>query len=414
MKKILALTFATAALSAVAAPEVTGVTVSVDAERRTAGVAYHLSEDAVITFDVLTNGVSIGGALLRGAVGDVNRKVEAGDRSLVWCWPGDVDGAQLSAAATVRVTAWPLDSLPDYMVCDLRATKALTFYANAESIPGGVGDDMYKTDYMVFRRIPAKGVKWLMGSPEGEDGRASTGESRHWVTFENDYYMAIYEVTQRQYARAMGIGDVTTDTTEFPTSVTNAPTCPLDGARWVMARSAHADWNWVPPDKVTRGGSSSFIVGKIAAKCGFTVDMPTDAEWEYACRAGEGAARHDGSTGTSTLDELGWYAGNADGAIHPVGLKKPNRWGLYDMYGNVAEWCLDWYSPEVGDADSAVVTDPKGPTASSPSLYQRVLRGGSITSSADKLRSASRVSCNIGTKAGNGFRVVALNVSLAE
>ena len=414
MKKILSVILPAISFVALAAPEVSGVNVSVDAILRTATVSYSLSEDAVVTFDVLTNGVSIGGANLQGVVGDVNRRVEAGSRTLVWCWPQDLNGPQLPAATTVRVTAWPLDSLPDYIVCDLCSSGALSFYANAESIPGGVGDDRYKTDYLVMRRIPAKGVTWQMGSPEGEDGRAGDSEAQHRVTFTNDYYMAIYELTQRQYARAMGIGDVTTDTVEFPTSVTNAPTCPLDGVRWVMTRSAAADWNWVPPDKVPRGGSSAFILGKLSGKAGFTVDLPTEAEWEYACRAGESAARYDGAGNSSTLGDLAWYAANAGGVIHPVGLKQPNRWGLYDMYGNVPEWCLDWYSPEIGGTGDSVVTNPVGPSASSPTLYHRVLRGGSITSGANSLRSAARVGCNFQTKNGNGFRVVALNVSLAE
>ena len=415
MKKILSVVLPAISFVALAAPEVSGVNVSVDAVRRTTTVSYSLSEDAVVTFDVLTNGVSIGGANLQGVVGDVNRRVEAGSRTLVWCWPQYLNGPQLPAAATVRVTAWPLNDLPDYIVCECSA-GALSFYANAESIPGGVGDDRYKTDYLVLRRIPAKGVIWQMGSPESETGRAGDSEARHRVTFTNDYYMGIYEVTQRQYERAMGIGDITTDTSEgeFPISITNAPTYPLDGARWVMTRSAHPSWNWAPPDQMPRGGSSAFILGKLSGKTGFTFDLPTEAEWEYACRAGEGAARYDGTGDSSTLGDLAWYAANAGGAIHPVGLKKPNRWGLYDMYGNVPEWCLDWYSPEIGGSGDSVVTNPVGPTASSPALYNHVARGGSIASSADSLRSAARVGRNLGTKVGSGFRMVALNVSLAE
>ena len=414
MKKILSVILPAISFVALAAPEVSDVNVSVDAVFRTTTVSYSLSEDAVVTFDVLTNGVSIGGANLQGVVGDVNRMVEAGSRTLVWCWPQELNGPQLPAAATVRVTAWPLDDLPDYIVCDLCTSGALSFYANAESIPGGVGDDRYKTDYLVLRRIPAKGVTWQMGSPESETGRAGNSEARHRVTFTNDYYMGIYEVTQRQYERAMGIGDVTTDTTEFPTSITNAPTYPLDGVRWVMGRSAQAGWNWVPPDKVARDGNPTFILGMLSGKTGFTFDLPTEAEWEYACRAGEGAARYDGTGDSSTLGDLAWYAANAGGAIHPVGLKKPNRWGLYDMYGNVPEWCLDWYSPEIGGESDSVVTNPVGPSVASPTLYHRVLRGGSKASGADSLRSAARVGCNFQTKGVNGLRVVALNVSLAE
>ena len=107
--------------------------------------------------------------------------------------------------------------------------------------------------------------------------------------------------------------------------------------------------------------------------------MPTEAEWEYACRAGTTTAYN---TGASIIDNTGWYEANSDKKTHPVGQKPANAWGLYDMHGNVWEWCWDWY----GNYSSGAQTDPVG--ASSGSF--RVFRGGSWFTSAQFARSALR------------------------
>ena len=163
MKKCM-IVFSLFAATATAAPVVSDVAVSVDAVNRTTAVTYKLSEAAVVTFDVRTNGVSIGGVYLQGTVGDVNRRLSAGEKKLTWCWPKGADGVALTAGATATVTAWSLDNLPDYIVCDFSENNTLSFYANAESIPGGIQDDRYKTDCFVLRRIPAKGVVWKMST----------------------------------------------------------------------------------------------------------------------------------------------------------------------------------------------------------------------------------------------------------
>ena len=413
MKNLISLLVFSASAMAWCAPEVSILGVTVDQVRRTTTVRYSLSETAVVTFDVQTNGVSIGGAKLRGTVGDVNRKIAAGERTAVWCWPNGADGVALSADAAAVVTAWPLDHLPDFIVCDLCANKGFFFYADAESIPGGIGDRRYKTDYLVIRRIPAKGVVWKMGSSQS----GIYAETQHLVTFTNDYYMAVYETTQRQFERIMGIQSE--DSQHFILSATNAPALPMDGLKhWQNLRGA-LGFSWNPPDDAKRGGRADLPLGMLSSKTGFTFDLPTDAEWEYACRAGEGAERYDGTDDASTLENLAWGAANSGGKIHEVGLKAPNRWGLYDMYGNVGEWCLDHWTTNLCSLAGNIATNPPGPAfadkgAAGNTQYNRVLRGGNVSSAADVFRSAARRPQWITTTPFTGFRVVALNVKLEE
>ena len=110
---------------------------------------------------------------------------------------------------------------------------------------------------------------------------------------------------------------------------------------------------------------------KLSEKEGKRYRLPTEAEWEYACRAGTKTAYYTGD-GEAALAEAGWYIANSDFKTHPVAQKKPNAWGLYDLHGNVYQWCSDVYGPYNGDA-----TDPTGADASKEANSSRVLRGGS-------------------------------------
>ena len=143
-----------------------------------------------------------------------------------------------------------------------------------------------------------------------------------------------------------------------------------------------ADRPWPANADVTAG---SFL-GRLRAKTGLTgFDLPTEAQWEYACRGGTTTALNSGKDLTAAkgpcpnMDEVGWYEKNSGGTTHPVGGRRPNAWGLYDMHGNVLEWCRDWCGSYGGDA-----TDPVGPVGGE----KRVCRGGSWSFSASSCRSA--------------------------
>src|ERR1035437_3505061 len=140
-------------------------------------------------------------------------------------------------------------------------------------------------------------------------------------------------------------------------------------------------------------------------ECNFSVTgyrLPTEAEWEYACRAGSTTEYCFGDN-EDGLAEYAWYGGDIRGSAHPVGEKKPNVWGLYDMHGNVWEWCADWY----GGYTAGAVTDPQGPTTVPTRGDHRVMRGGSFFNAAASCRSTNRMGCTPNGHNGDyGFRVV--------
>ena len=193
---------------------------------------------------------------------------------------------------------------------------------------------------------------FIMGSPLGEEGR-NRDEMQNRVTLTKGFYMQTTEVTQGQWKAIMG-----SNPSYFKEC---GDDCPVDRVSWRDAQ----DFIW----KLNhREGASRYR-------------LPTEAEWEYAARAGS-TTRFSFGDSDADLDQHGWYRSNSGSKTHPVGRKKPNAWGLYDMHGNVWEWCQDLYR----DYPSGSVTDPTGPTSSS----YRVLRGGSWRSGLRSLRSANR------------------------
>ena len=200
---------------------------------------------------------------------------------------------------------------------------------------------------MVF--IP--GGTFTMGctSEQGSDCE-SDEKPAHRVTV-SDFYIGKYEVTQKEWQEVMG-GN--------PSNFKNCEDCPVESVSW---------------DDVQE------FLAKLNAKTGKTYRLPTEAEWEYAARGGS-QRRGYKYAGSNRLDEVAWYDGNSGDKTHPVGQKKANELGLYDISGNVWEWCSDWYD----DYPSTAQTNPKGPSTGS----DRVLRGGSWYFYAEICRSAHR------------------------
>ena len=209
---------------------------------------------------------------------------------------------------------------------------------------------------------------FMMGSPKGELGKRDN-ETQHEVTLTKGYWMGKFEVTQAQYEAVMGTNPAWYKGADLP----------VEYVDWYDAKIF-----------CLRLTSQERTAGRLPE--GYEYDLPTEAQWEYACRAGTTTALNNGKDlsswfENSELNEVGWYLYNAggvdDGSTQPVGQKKPNAWGLYDMHGNVYEWCSDWYDE---DYPTTAVTDPTGPAFGS----YRVLRGGCWSEEATHARSAYR------------------------
>ncbi len=215
---------------------------------------------------------------------------------------------------------------------------------------------------------------FTMGCSATEVGKHDN-ETQHQVALTKEYWLGKYEVTQCQYEAVMGKNP----------SWFKGPNLPVECVSWDDAMEFCA--------KLTK---QEKVAGRLPK--GYEYTLPTEAQWEYACRAGTITALNSGknlSNGheCSEMYEVGWYGYNSgkydadgketgNGKTYPVGQKKPNAWGLYDMHGNVVEWCLDWY----GEYPISSVTDPKGSSTGS----ERVARGGTWDCNASHCRSASR------------------------
>ena len=200
-----------------------------------------------------------------------------------------------------------------------------------------------------MKQIPAG--TFVMGSPMAEKGRDDVEGPMHQVVISKPFYMGVYEVTQAQWEAVMGT---------YPSRFNGKPAYPVEQVSWEDCQK---------------------FVEKLNGMGIGTFRLPTEAEWEYACRAGTKTAYSFGEE-VGKLGEYAWYDGNSGHTTHQVGTKKPNPWGLYDMHGNVYEWCSDWHAGYNMDKQ----TDPKGAADGA----FRVSRGGGWYDSSLHCLSANR------------------------
>ena len=220
-----------------------------------------------------------------------------------------------------------------------------------------------------LKRIP-DGEFW-MGSPDSDPEACDDEKSRHEVEIRQAFYLGVTPVTQAQFAEVMG---------KDPSHFKDQPANPVERVTWYDAvafcnKLSRAEA--LPPYYLVAGAK------RVQVRGGLGFRLPTEAEWEYACRAGT-ETRYSFGDDATLLDRLGWYASNSVGRTHPVGQKSPNAFGLYDMHGNLWEWCWDgydrfYYQHSLDDDELSMET-----------AAYRVVRGGSWNDLAPEVRSASR------------------------
>lgn len=422
-----AMTFCTSALLAdVSVPEVLTVTMSQDSSRQVA-INYTLSSaPAVVTLDIQTNDVasgtwaSIGGQHIQRTSGDVFKRVDKTSGTIYWQadldWP---DHKIKNNGARAVVTAWALDNTPDYMVVDATQSaqpNTQRYYPAEEFLPGGIlGNDAYRTTHFVMRKIMAKGVHWIMGSVS-ESGRDAAREKAHEVVLTNNYYMGVFPVTQSQWTLVTG-NNLSAFTLEADKAMRPAERIGYNDIRCsAVGARKYEGGNWP-----ANPWSTSFL-GLLRDRTGVDFDMPSEAEWEFACRAGNGEGKWgNGAAYTNAGEdpnmpgryshnvEIAWStvktnpsAYDAKSGTAIVGSYGKNAWGLFDMHGNLWEKCLDYWAEDRSNLQGRVNIDPKNPSVDLngrtpgkddgyPNETWRVRRGGAFDGSASQCRSASRL-----------------------
>ena len=397
---------------------VTMTSVKQESRSRDLVVSYTLeNHPGIMRMDVLTNGVSIGAKHLVSFSGDysMTEAMQPGAHTFRWHarrdWP-----ANLTTNATIRLNAYytnQIDQVPGaYMRVDLAGGQSAESYPVLYTLAGPSTDDeghANSTDdkdrYLWLRRVGSAGpVTYRQGSSTIASliDNAGTADVVREVTFTNAFFVGVFPVTQAQYVRIIDKAPGTRDGGSY-VPVYDVSYNDIRGL--TNAAGVVIDWPNTWHDKV---GTNSFLHA-LRARTGLEFDLPTEAQWEFFCRAGTDTDFNDGSnlsptnyyigttlvtnTGYSvSLDKIAWFGnsttvgrGNANSAKE-VGLKNPNAWGLYDCHGNVWEWCLDKVQ-NLSDLTDLAVTDPPGPTSG----RYRIMRGGAATQPAAACRSAHRL-----------------------
>ena len=296
----------------------------------------------VTAIDMVANTTNIATQLS----GDLS--LDEGTHAIVW----DMDAEGLSFKSSNVVFKVSCETTPaTYCVIDLSAGSNASFYPVTyfATLPSS-GD--YKTTKLVLRRLEAG--TFIMGDDQRDES--------HRVTLTKPFFCGIFEVTQKQYWLV----------TKAKPSSYSGDMSPVEQVSYNEIRGSSNGAQWPSSSDVD---ATSFM-GKLRARTGLTFDLPTEAQWEYACRAGTTTTYY---WGNSIDNDHAWWHNNTSSGPRSVGTKTPNAWGLYDMSGNVAEWCLDWYDT------LSYGTDPMGSYSGS----NRVLRGGSWNAPAGYFSSSS-------------------------
>lgn len=396
--------------------QVTDVLMTQDDFHETLTITYTLTADdaAFVRFDILTNDASIGTENLQTVSGDgysadFTSLVTNGTHQIVWRakkdWP-----QHFSTNVQARVVAYytnRLDQIPGiYMVVDLSKGTAATAsdpypVTYTFTAPTPLTDDSCLSNQLWLKRIESG--TFTMGCATNEPGHYGyvNNETTRSVTIKKAFFAGVFPVTRAQYQLMMGgtapgIGSLL---------------APVNQVSYDTLRgSTNVGINW--PDTTNQVTGSSFF-GILRSRTGnIEFDLPTQAQWEYACRSGTtNGCWNDGSAiSETTLRNLGWYKGNsAIGgtlSIHPVGQKKPSLWGLYDMHGNSWDWCLDWWkaqtlviSHDSSEGDRGYVGLANG--------AQRAIKGGGWSDDWQDCRSARSwaFASNDATSQNVGFRL---------
>lgn len=414
---------ACAAIAAAAVPSIDSSSVSFtrNAAATQLKIAYKLTGGpAVVTARFFREGTEeIPESQTIDMAGDVNRLVESGSRKITWVVPTGLDLGDFDTLKA-ELKAWRTDSPPPYMVVHLTNNPVtVSYYTSTDAFPLGFGNVYYKSAGLTLRKIPAANAVWEMGDIYW--GRALAGDTyatRHNVKLTEDYYIGVYEYTYgNRYAAQHGV---------LPATVTDWPNddCrPADTRDYPVLACAYTNFRrggdasttgWPADNHEMTGlpGPTTNSIIRLRARTGIAFDLPTDAQWEFACRGDGSIPFYNGASDGSPLaltrysasayyhtglNDYAWTMENSrndDGRYvpHPVGLKRPNSFGLYDMLGNACEHVLDACKDLNGSfyetADPAV--DPVG--TADPYLQGgspiRVRRGGGYGSS------GNFVSCN--------------------